>query len=92
MADDRPDRAGTDPDAGRQGRCRDHGAGSDRSLARLAFIRRLFLNRVQFETRSASLPKPPGGRRSESLKINRKGCGPNDNILFSVSHGAHILR
>jgi hypothetical protein len=27
--------------------------------------RDLDLNRVQFETRSASLPKPPGGRRSD---------------------------
>ncbi len=26
---------------------------------------RRILNRVQFETRSASLPKPPGGRRSD---------------------------
>ena len=26
----------------------------------------LILNRVQFETRSASLPKPPDGRRSEA--------------------------
>jgi hypothetical protein len=30
------------------------------------------LNRVQFETRSASLPKPPGGRRSEPKSMGLK--------------------
>ena len=40
MADHRPDRAGADPDAGRQGRCRDHGAGSGRSLAQGAVSHR----------------------------------------------------
>ena len=40
MADHRPDRAGADPDAGRQGRCRDHSAGSGRSLAQGAVSHR----------------------------------------------------
>jgi hypothetical protein len=51
----------------------------DRQTERLKTFRRrsalgsdgesALLNRVQFETRSASLPKPPGERRSDSKSM-----------------------
>jgi hypothetical protein len=36
------------------------------------FLTRLFLNPIQFETRSASFPSPPGGRRSKSEAMGFK--------------------
>jgi hypothetical protein len=49
---------------------------------------RFGLNRVQFETRSASLAKPPGGRRPETYgsRIGRGLARPTARITYRPKH------